>query len=530
MKKNIKEMKKQIFKLMKGDEFSSYYYVPVSVQSMEKKKFKKLVKKISKKYNVIVVLNRDKILIHDIHTDMYDISDSKNLTKKYNNIVIEDDTVVLVHSGRQSDEFGITDGLALFNNFIHKDKFNTKVLFYAIEETTDNVFCPYLLDKLFKYKKHNKKMYKKYPDFIKRKIAYKNKYLNNFNIFCSYIEKFTENSRYKLLKDLDVPDENVNEFELENLGGKQITNLHELNKMNEDLFDGFIVELFQNMFYVTHKYTFAAYLTALYYDVCWKILYDNSGKDIELSRIDSSMDIQNKTVTIYEKINIKDEFDDYEIGENITFTFDELYDMIVIRGEDYIDKNKGQDSFVFDTEPINIVGEPNLISFPMKAEGMCSDLENCLILFEKALYYTDRKNYTIEKMDKIHRMFFERRSSTRYLFTRKCTKTFSDDLFTMKNVHLLFLASSDCLDETIRDFAGDVFTMIVTACLNEYGSNENYEEIKNMYKVEIIHYDSFNEKLRFKMTKKIDKDEIDAGGFNIGIEKIPFYIKTILEK
>ena len=329
MKKNIKEMKKEIFKLMKGDEFSSYYFRPVSTQSMEKKKFKKLVKKISKKYNVIVVLNRDKVLIHDIHTDMYEMTNSKNLARKYDNILIEDDTVVLVHSGRQSEEFGLSDGLALFNNFIHKDKFNTKVLFYSIEETSDDVFCPYLLDKLLKYKKHNKKMYKKYPDFLKKINAYKNKYLNSLNLFFSYIERFTENSRYEILKELNIPDANIDKFELENFGAKQITNVYDLNNMNEDLFDGFIVELFENMFYVTHNDTFAAYLTTLYSDVCWKLLYGNTCKNNKLRRIDCSMDIRNKTVTIYEKINIKDDFDDYEIGENATFTFDELYDMII---------------------------------------------------------------------------------------------------------------------------------------------------------------------------------------------------------
>lgn len=530
MKKNIKEMKKEIFKLMKGDEFSSYYFRPVSTQSMEKKKFKKLVKKISKKYNVIVVLNRDKVLIHDIHTDMYEMTNSKNLARKYDNILIEDDTVVLVHSGRQSEEFGLSDGLALFNNFIHKDKFNTKVLFYSIEETSDDVFCPYLLDKLLKYKKHNKKMYKKYPDFLKKINAYKNKYLNSLNLFFSYIERFTENSRYELLKELNIPDANIDKFELENFGAKQITNVYDLNNMNEDLFDGFIVELFENMFYVTHNDTFAAYLTTLYSDVCWKLLYGNTGKNNELRRIDCKMDLRNKTVTIYEKINIKDDFDDYEIGDNATFTFDELYDMIINCDVDHTNKDKEQKSLVLEKETtvsttVDDITNLNL-NFPLETDRKRTNIENFFIIMEKMVYKVFKDDYTINKMDEIHNSFFKRKSSVRYLFTRKISREMRDEYINSAYLSILF---EKCIfgGDMLQDFITDILYILSSY----HDSNINHlsaKEIRNQAFVGFKNTFQSENEIQIEMINKAN--DLDFKKFSMSVDEIQEIVNDVLSK
>ena len=526
MKKNdIKRVTKEIEKIMKEKSFTFQYETHTEKHSTKKETFMKLVKKVSKKFNTIVVLNRDMVLIHDIHSDMYELTDYKKLNKNYDNIVIEGDTVVLIHT-LCVKRFLITDCLSLYNNFIHYDKYNTKVLFYVFNESKNIIFDPYLID-YNDYDNHNQKMYKKYPDFIQIRDAYKNKSLKEINLFYSYIERFIETSRYTLLTNLGLTNkEGIKYFESKYLGGEQITNLYKENKIDKDLFNNFISELFMSMNHCTYESMFGFYINALYYELSWRLIkYAKNARERNIIKIDSRVDTKNKSIMIYELLN--NEGCD-GIGLSVTFTFDELYDMIVKKGEEDID---GRKSLALDSKPMNSInGESNLISFPMKAEGKCSDLENCLILFEKALYNTDRKNYTIKKMDEIHRMFFERRSSTRYLFTRKCTKSFSDDLFTMKNVHLLFLASSVCLNETIKDFARDMFTMIVTASLNEYGNSINYDETKENYNVEIIHYDSYNENICFKMTKKINNEEIGTGGFNISIKKIQSYIKSILEK
>ena len=527
-KRDIKDVKKEIVKIMKKKDFTFYYKSHTDLSPTKKGTFNKLVKKISKKYNTIVVLNSDKVLIHDMHTDMYEITKIDMLNREYDNIVIEADTVVLIQ-GSATKDFSIYDALTLYNNFIHSNKSKNKVLFYSFFVSKDRLFDHCLSD-LNDCENHNQKMYKKYPDFIEIRDAYKNKSLKERNLFYSYIERFMEMSRYTLLSKLGLTyEDEIKDFELKYMGGEQITNLYNEKKIDKELFNKFISELFMHLYHWTYESLFGSYINALYYELSWRLIkYAKNAKEKNIIKIDSKVDRKNKSIMIYELLN--NEGCD-GIGVSVTFTFDELYDMIVKKGEEDKEYIDGRKSFAIDSEAMDSInGESNLISFPMKAEGKCSDLENCLILFEKALYNTDRKNYTIKKMDEIHRMFFERRSSTRYLFTRKCTKSFSDDLFTMKNVHLLFLASSVCLNETIKDFARDMFTMIVTASLNEYGNNINYDETKENYNVEIIDYDSYNEKIRFKMTKKINNEEIGTGGFNISIKKIQSYIKSILEK
>lgn len=527
-KRDIKDVKKEIVKIMKKKDFTFYYKNDTDLSPTKKGTFSKLVKKISKKYNTIVVLNSDKVLIHDIHTDMYELTDCDKLNREYDNIIIEADTVVLIQETTTKD-FSINDALSLYNNFIHSNKSKNKVLFYQFFLSKDRLFDHCLSDSNV-YETHNQKMYKIYPDFIQIRDAYKNKSLKERNLFCSYIERFIETSRHTLLMNLGLTnEEGLKYFDIKFMGGEQLTNLYKENKIDKDLFNKFISELFMSMYHWTYESLLGFYINALYYELSWRLIkYAKNARERNIIKIDSKVDTKNKSIMIYELLN--NEGCD-GIGVSVTFTFDKLYDMIVKKGEEDKKNINGRKSFALDSEPMDSInGESNLISFPMKAEGKCSDLENCLILFEKALYNTDRKNYTIKKMDEIHQMFFERRSSTRYLFTRKCTKSFSDDLFTMKNVHLLFLASSVCLNETIKDFARDMFTMIVTASLNEYGNNINYDETKENYNVEIIDYDSYNEKIRFKMTKKINNEEIGTGGFNISIKKIQSYIKSILEK
>lgn len=526
-KRDIKEIKKEIVKLMKKKDFTFYYKSHTDLSPTKKGTFNKLVKKISKKYNTIVVLNSDKVLIHDMHTDMYEITNIDMLNREYDNIVIEADTVVLIQVSATKD-FSIYDALTLYNNFIHSNKSKNKVLFYSFFVSKDRLFDHCLSD-LNDCENHNQKMYKKYPDFIEIRDAYKNKSLKERNLFYSYIERFMEMSRYTLLSKLGLTyEDEIKDFELKYMGGEQITNLYNENKIDKELFNKFISELFMHKYHWTYESLFGSYINALYYELRWRLIkYAKNATEKNIIKIDSKVDTKNQSIMIYELLN--NEGCD-GIGVSVTFTFDELYDMIVKKGDEDNEDIDGQKSLVLEKETtvsttVDDITNLNL-NFPLETDRKCTNIENFFIIMEKMVYKVFRDDYTINKMDEIHNSFFKRKSSVQYLFTRKLSKEMRDEYINSAYLSILF---EKCIfgGDMLQDFITDILYILSSY----HDSNKNHLSAKEIRDQAFVGFkNTFQSENEIQIEMMNKANDLDFKKFSMSVDEIQEIVNDVLSK
>lgn len=510
MKKNdIKERKQEIEKIMKEEDFKIYFEKHHECHRTKKNTFKKLVKKVSKKYNTIVVLNRDMVLIHDVKKNLYELTKYKNLNKNYENIFIENDTVVLIHSLR-SNEFLNTDCFSLYNNFIYKDKYHTKVLFYEIIERSDSVFKPYIPVK--DYHTHNQNVYASEPELLEKLILYKRKMIEDRNLFCSYFERYIGFGRETILTDLNFTESEIDKFQLKYMKGmKQIRDFSNIKNMDKEKFNEFVKILFNPIMHYTYDKTFCRFISMLFNAVYANLLTNTIGR----CGLSSDTLVTNESVIFY-KNNSSDPENNFEV----IFTFEKLYNMIVnLNQPDNSNVKNDSSSFAFDSEPMNTDSKAYKLIFPLETKGECTPMENFFIIMEKMVYRVFKDRYTIKKMDNIHRSFFKRKSSVRYLFSRKSSVEMKDEYIDNWFVALLIDGCNDG-DMLIKDFINDVLFILASSVSDKYGS---LEEMMKYHEI------SVEDKIQDEnIIEIILKDKIENN--NIGfVHRIPLTVDEIQE-
>lgn len=496
-KKEIESVVKKIDLVMsKPEKLTFLTNYPTNIKT-KMNTFTKLTKAIMQKgYNVIVLLSRDKLLIHDVKKQLYFISsyDIGEMLDTAEKIFIDKNTVVLIHDVL-SKHLSEDELMGFYSNFQYtKGRQNTKVVFYSIREKTNNVFSTYISLESDIYSKMTKDSLMKHPEYsFLNQLQDMRKEYSKRNSFVNIVRNFIGKNIVELCANyIASTDENFYEYYSFNYLGINVGH-DERYELNADEFKEFIIDVFSN-----DLKTYLNYNLSLVYDVVKdEITYLIMDQIFGVSELEKKKNISLDSKLLddgieficYENKGISKNNENHKVLYSYKFTFAVLYKYMLDNttnefteavedfdetGDNYLEDMRNED------EP-----ETNIdnMKFVIPANNKSTDLEKFYILIEKAIYKMDRW-MKLPDLEKLHRKHFER-NTLRYLLYKK--RKLKLDLFT-KGMETLMKESIK--EETIHesnDPSVKQYLAILLIAMNDgamYVDKTKY--LYNQYKFEII--------------------------------------------
>ncbi len=497
-KKEIESIVKKIDLVMSKPEKLTFLTNYPTNTKTKMNTFTKLTKAIMEKgYNVIVLLSRDSLLIHDVKKQLYFISsyDIGEMLDTAEKIFIDKNTVVLIHEVL-SKHLSEDELMGFYSNFQYtKGRQNTKVVFYSIREKTNNVFSTYISLESDIYSKMTKDSLMKHPEYsFLNQLQDMRKEYSKRNSFVNIVRNFIGKNIVELCANyIASTDENFYEYYSFNYLGINVGH-DERYELNADEFKEFIIDVFSN-----DLKTYLNYNLSLVYDVVKdEITYLIMDQIFGVSELEKKKNISLDSKLLddgieficYENKGISKNNENHKVLYSYKFTFAVLYKYMLDNttnefteavedfdetGDNYLEDMRNED------EP-----ETNIdnMKFVIPANNKSTDLEKFYILIEKAIYKMDRW-MKLPDLEKLHRKHFER-NTLRYLLYKK--RKLKLDLFT-KGMETLMKEGTEekTLNETKNPTVKQRFAVLMIAI----SDNDSMDVCKtkylyNQYKFEIV--------------------------------------------
>lgn len=464
--------------------------------------FTKLTKAIMEKgYNVIVLLSRDSLLIHDVKKQLYFISsyDIGEMLDTAEKIFIDKNTVVLIHDVL-SKHLSEDELMGFYSNFQYtKGRQNTKVVFYSIREKTNNVFSTYISLESDIYSKMTKESLMKHPEYsYANQLQDMRKEYSKRNSFVNIVRNFIGKNIDELCANyIASTDEKFYEYYSFNYLGIDVEH-DEKYMLNADEFKEFIIDVFCN-----DLKTYLNYYLSLFYDVVKdEITYLIMNQIFGVSELEKKKNISLDSKLLddgieficYENKGISKNNENHKVLHSDKFTFAALYKYMLDNTKNEFteaveDFDETRDNHLEDMmnedEPEEYTNENNIdnMKFVIPANNKSTDLEKFYILIEKAIYKMDRC-MKLPDLEKLHRNHFER-NSLRYLLYKK--RELKLDLFT-KGMETLMKESIK--EETIHEgnnlSVKQRLAVLIIAMNDGAMYVEKTKYLYNQYKFEIV--------------------------------------------
>lgn len=496
-KKEIESIVKKIDLVMSKPEKLTFLTNYPTNTKTKMNTFTKLTKAIMEKgYNVIVLLSRDSLLIHDVKKQLYFISsyDIGEMLDTAEKIFIDKNTVVLIHEVL-SKHLSEDELMGFYSNFQYtKGRQNTKVVFYSIREKTNNVFSTYISLESDIYSKMTKESLMKHPEYsFLNQLQDMRKEYSKRNSFVNIVRNFIGKNIVELCANyIASTDENFYEYYSFNYLGINVGH-DERYELNADEFKEFIIDVFSN-----DLKTYLNYNLSLVYDVVKdEITYLIMDQIFGVSELEKKKNISLDSKLLddgieficYENKGISKNNENHKVLHSYKFTFAVLYKYMLdnttnefteaVEDFDETGDNYLEDMMNEDENETNI----DNMKFVIPANNKSTDLEKFYILIEKAIYKMDRW-MKLPDLEKLHRKHFERKT-LRYLLYKK--RKLKLDLFT-KGMETLMKESIK--EETIHDgnnlSVKQRLAVLIIAMNDGAMYVEKTKYLYNQYKFEVV--------------------------------------------
>lgn len=502
-KKDIKGLTKKMDLIMQSPEKLTIFANHETTKT-KKKTLKKLEKSLlSKGYNVITLLCRDELLAYDVNKNLYFISsyELKEIQELAANIFIEKNTVVLIHTVF-SKCMTQDDIMPLYLNFNYTNgRYNTKMVFYVMNENTDCVFDTYIGLNKNEYLIATEERTKKQPEYTYSSLIKKmaNEYRKR-NAFMILMQNFIGKDINEFFTDfITTSDETFYEYFCFDYLGSDVeyADDYELDgkvfkEFIIDMFDDELQPYFNNNLSLLHS-VLREEITYLILDQLYKVGELQKEKNIYL---DSNSYNDGVVFICYTKEDVTKHEEKPKVLHSYKATFDVLFKFILDNAKNKFTKmvedfDKTEDVYLEDKkteedgQEEEVSTETNIDekNFPIPANNKSTELEKFYILIEKAIYKMDRW-MKLPDLEKLHRKHFER-NTLRYLLYKK--RKLKVDLFT-KGMETLMKESikEETIHECINPSVKQRLAILLIAMNDGAMYVEKTKYLYNQYKFEIV--------------------------------------------